>query len=88
MIKDPDALIPPLPPGARLSPRGRRQQPNHHLWRNGTIWWFHATFHLPGYLKERVRFPLETAEVEEARARRDFILEAIGSRPRDQDQAA
>ena len=50
--------------------------PNHHLWRNGRLWWIAFTIHR-GHLQERVRFSLRTAEVEEARRRRDRILALV-----------
>ena len=48
--------------------------PNHHLWRNGRLWWIAFTVHLPGWQKERVRKSLGTADLSEARARRDELL--------------
>jgi hypothetical protein len=48
--------------------------PNHHLWRNGRLWWVAFTVHLPGWQKERIRRSLGTADVEEARRRRDQVL--------------
>ncbi|MCS7049776.1 MAG: hypothetical protein NZ483_10855 [Verrucomicrobiae bacterium] len=50
--------------------------PNHHLYRNNGTWWIHFTIHLPDYTKHRVRFSLQTRDVEVARARRDAILAA------------
>jgi hypothetical protein len=47
--------------------------PNHHLWRNGRLWWIAFTVHR-GHLQERVRFSLGTSDVEEARRRRDEAL--------------
>jgi len=48
--------------------------PNHHLWRNGRLWWVAFTVHLPGWQKDRVRVSLGTADVDEARRRRDVLL--------------
>jgi hypothetical protein len=48
--------------------------PNHHLWRNGRLWWVAFTVHLPSWQKERVRLSLGTADVIEARRRRDQVL--------------
>jgi hypothetical protein len=48
--------------------------PDHHLWRNGRLWWVAFTVHLPGWQKERVRLSLGTADVVEARRRRDALL--------------
>ncbi len=49
--------------------------PDHHLWRNGRLWWIAFTVHLPGWRKERVRLSLGTADLAEARRRRDRIFE-------------
>jgi hypothetical protein len=48
--------------------------PNHHLWRNGRLWWVAFTVHLPGWRKDRVRVSLGTDDVAEARRRRDALL--------------
>ena len=47
--------------------------PNHHLWRNGRLWWIAFTVHR-GHQQERVRFSLGTPDVAEARYRRDRAL--------------
>jgi hypothetical protein len=54
---------------------------NHHLWRNGRLWWIAFTVHR-GVQQERVRYSLGTADVEVARRRRDRAL-AIFERARD-----
>ncbi len=48
--------------------------PDHHLWRNGRLYWVAFTVHLPGWQKERVRLSLGTADLREARCRRDALL--------------
>ena len=48
--------------------------PNHHLWRNGRLWWVAFTVHLPGWRKERIRLSLGTADVAQARQARDELL--------------
>ena len=48
--------------------------PDHHLWRNGRLYWVAFTVHLPGWQKERVRLSLGTADLAEARRRRDALL--------------
>lgn len=48
--------------------------PDHHLWRNGRLWWIAFTVHLPGWQKDRVRLSLGTDDLIEARRRRDQIL--------------
>jgi hypothetical protein len=59
---------------ASKSPHQPSAHPDHHLWRNGRLWWVAFTVHLPGWQKERVRLSLGTDDVEEARRRRDQIL--------------
>jgi hypothetical protein len=65
-LPDPQFIqhVPPAPPDA---------DPNHHLWRNGRLWWIAFTVHR-GYRQERVRFSLQTADVAVARRRRDQFL--------------
>jgi hypothetical protein len=48
--------------------------PDHHLWRNGRLYWIAFTVHLPDWKKKRVRFSLATDDVEEARRRRDEVF--------------
>ena len=52
----------------------RDGNPDHHLWRNGRLWWVAFTVHLPGWQKERVRLSLGTADLHEARRLRDEVL--------------
>lgn len=73
--------VPDLPPGARFA-RPRGEHANHHIWRNSGGWWFHATVHLPGYRKQRLRLNLRTHDVEVARSRRDAILASAAGRAR------
>ena len=47
---------------------------DHHLWRNGRLWWIAFTVHHPNWTAERVRCSLGTVDLEEARRRRDAIL--------------
>jgi hypothetical protein len=47
---------------------------DHHLWRNGRLWWVAFTVHLPSWQKERIRMSLRTDDVTEARRRRDELL--------------
>jgi hypothetical protein len=53
-----------IPPGA---------DPDHHLWRNGRLWWIAFTVHR-GHQQERVRLSLGTDDLFVARARRDALL--------------
>ena len=48
--------------------------PDHHLWKNGTRWWIAITLHAPDWTKTRLRRSLGTADIVEARRRRDAIL--------------
>jgi hypothetical protein len=63
-----------FPVDGRPSPAGEPVDPDHHLWRNGRLWWVAFTVHLPGWQKERVRLSLGTADLVEARRRRDQVL--------------
>jgi hypothetical protein len=56
----------------------READPNHHLWRNGRLWWVAFTVH-HGYRQERIRSSLGTSDVEEARCKRDAILDLFAS---------
>ena len=56
------------------SARASRLGENHHLWRNGRLWWIAYTLLHDGWRQERIRHSLGTADVEEARRRRDVIL--------------
>jgi hypothetical protein len=53
----------------------RSHNPDHHLWRNGRYWWIAFTLLYHGWRQERVRRSLKTADLHEARRRRDAILE-------------
>jgi hypothetical protein len=55
-------------------PNSPPDDPDHHLWRNGRLWWIAFTVHLPGWQKDRVRLSLGTDDRIEARRRRDQIL--------------
>ena len=64
--------------GARavLAPHDR--DPNHHLWRNGRLWWIAFTAHR-GCRQERIRLSLRTEDLGLARERRDALLDRIAS---------
>jgi hypothetical protein len=57
----------------RLNPAN----PNHHLWNNHGTWWAHYTVHQPDFTKQRVRRPLGTGSLPEARQIRDFLLAVL-----------
>lgn len=74
------------PPQARqvsiklAASRAFDSNPNHHLWKNGRLWWIAFTLIHDGYRQERVRQSLGTDNLGEARRRRDSIL-ALFSKP-------
>jgi hypothetical protein len=53
---------------------------NHHLWKNGRLWWIAFTLIHDGWRQERVRQSLGTDNIKEARRRRDSIL-ALFAKP-------
>ena len=54
---------------------------NHHLWRNGRLWWIAFTVVYDGWRQERVRRSLHTAELDEARRLRDELLRQYAAAP-------
>jgi hypothetical protein len=54
--------------------------PNHHLYRNGRLWWLAATLSVGGRT-QRVRRSLGTRDVALARRRRDTILAKLADKP-------
>ena len=65
----------------RILRDAERVHPDHHLWKNGRIWWVAFTFHTSEGRKHRVRRSLGTAELAEARERRDELLKRYEERP-------
>lgn len=63
----------PVQPSLRVNPENL----NHHLWNNNGTWFVHYVVHPTPYTKERIRHSLRTKSVEEARARRDALLESL-----------
>ena len=62
-------------PTTQLAPsRASETNPNHHLWKNGRLWWLAVTLLHDGWRQERVRQSLGTADLLEARRRRDLVL--------------
>jgi hypothetical protein len=62
-------------PTTQLAPsRASQTNPNHHLWKNGRLWWLAVTLLHDGWRQERVRQSLGTDDVLEARRRRDLVL--------------
>jgi hypothetical protein len=72
------ALVSPLPAPVSsvelASSRAFASNPNHHLWKNGRLWWIAFTLIHDGWRQERVRQSLGTDSLPEARLRRDAIL--------------
>jgi hypothetical protein len=66
---------PPRPPSVELaSSRAFAVNPNHHLWKNGRLWWIAFTLIHDGWRQERIRQSLGTDNELEARRRRDAIF--------------
>jgi hypothetical protein len=63
------------------SVRRNKAGANHHLWNNNGTWWLHLTFHLPGFVKHRLRTSLKTRDVLHARRLRDSLLALYGIHP-------
>jgi hypothetical protein len=53
---------------------GPATHPDHHLWRNGRLWWVAFTYHTSEHRKRRLRASLGTTDVREARALRDALM--------------
>src|SRR5688572_9894291 len=67
-------------PTTQLAPsRASETNPNHHLWKNGRLWWLAVTLLHDGWRQERVRQSLGTADLAEARRRRDLVLARFAS---------
>jgi hypothetical protein len=56
------------------SSRAADTNPNHHLWKNGRLWWIAFTLIHDGWRQERIRQSLGTDSELEARRRRDAIF--------------
>lgn len=50
---------------------------NHHLWNNNGTWWIHYTIYPTPVTVERIRHSLKTKNLQEARIRRDDVLEKL-----------
>ena len=61
--------------------RAFANNPNHHLWKNGRLWWIAFTLIHDGWRQERVRQSLGTDNIKEARRRRDSILALFAKPP-------
>jgi hypothetical protein len=56
--------------------------PDHHLWRNGRLWWVAFTVLEDGWRQRRVRLSLQTDDVAVARRRRDQLFTLVDSAER------
>lgn len=63
----------------QISIRLNPANPDHHLWNNHGTWFLHYTLHRPDFTKQRVRSSLRTADLREARRRRDASLALLGA---------
>ena len=62
-------------PTTQLAPsRASETNPNHHLWKNGRLWWLAVTLLHDGWRQERVRQSLGTDDILDARRRLDVVL--------------
>ena len=60
----------------RLASKARPASPNHHLFNNNGTWWCQITVHR-GPFSKRLRFSLETRDLEMARNRRDRVFASL-----------
>jgi hypothetical protein len=65
------------PSPLRLTIRSSKNNPNHHLWFNNGTWWCHFTLKSTVGTSARKRISLKTKDLENAKTRRDKILQAI-----------
>ena len=64
-------------PLGTLSIRTNHNNPTHHLYRNGNLWWVHFFVNHSGFKTRRVRLSLGTKSLSEAITRRDKLFEDI-----------
>jgi hypothetical protein len=67
-----------LAPGIAIAQEA--SHPDHHLWRNGRLFWVAFTIHIDGWRVERIRRSLGTTDILEARRRRDALLAEFESK--------
>ena len=67
-------------PTVRLVSKPRTAHPNHHLFNNNGIWWCQLTVH-HGPFSKRLRFSLETRDLEQARTSRDRLFARLVPQP-------
>jgi len=66
----------PAPSGVGVVERADAD-PDHHLWRNGRLWWVAISVLEHGWHQERVRVSLQTADLALARRRRDAWIACV-----------
>jgi hypothetical protein len=54
----------------------KTSNPDHNLWNNNGTWWCRYTIHRPDYTKERIARSLHTRDLNEARRRRDQLMQS------------
>lgn len=84
-VVDPSSSVPVRPVSTvsveLATSRAFANNPNHHLWKNGRLWWIAFTLIHDGWRQERVRQSLGTDSLAEARRRRDSILAVFAKEP-------
>ena len=85
-VSEPSSSVPVRPVSTPISvelatSRAFSNNPNHHLWKNGRLWWIAFTLIHDGWRQERVRQSLGTDSLNEARRRRDAILAVFAKEP-------
>ena len=76
-------------PTTQLAPsRAAETNPNHHLWKNGRLWWLAVTLLHDGWRQERIRQSLGTDDLSEAKRKEDPLLAAAAGAGPGADGAA
>ena len=69
-----EARIQEPAPGPYIDPE---RNPNHHIWNNNGTYFFHLTLVWNGEKKVRLRRSLRTKDLQEARRRRDRLIDYV-----------
>lgn len=67
----------PRASASRIAPAAAPLPADHHLWRNGRLWWIAITLYDDRGRRRRVRESLGTRDVVEARRQRDQYLARV-----------
>lgn len=70
----PAARVHPGFPRLSTRPQANSGGPNHHLFNNNGTWFIHYTLFPDPFTKQRIRASLKTANLNEARQRRDAFF--------------